>query len=149
MKVGELCMRDVVVTGGETGIIELAALMREYHVGDIVITKDESNKKVPVGIVTDRDIVLEIVAKEVQYGSCTASDIMSTELLCVREEDEVWQTLEIMRSKGIRRVPVVDTDDGLVGIISADDIVEFLAEEMRHVTALYRHQPLKEQHRRP
>lgn len=140
MKTGELCMRDVIVSDGETGIVELAGLMREYHVGDIVITKDRNGVKVPVGIITDRDIVLEIVAKEVSYSTCIASDIMSDDLVTANEDDELWRTLELMRAKGVRRIPVVSSDSGLAGIVSADDIVDFLAEEMKQLVSLYRYQ---------
>ncbi|MDH5216790.1 MAG: CBS domain-containing protein [Gammaproteobacteria bacterium] len=149
MKTGELCIRDVVVVNGDTGIVEIAGLMREYHVGDVVVVKEKDGNRQPVGIVTDRDIVLEIVAREVPLGSCTAIDIMSGNLVTANENDDVWQVLEVMREKGIRRAPVVDNENILVGIISTDDIIDFLAEEMKQVVSVARYQPIREQQNRP
>ena len=149
MKTGELCIRDVVVVNGDTGIVEIAGLMREYHVGDVVVVKEKDGNRQPVGIVTDRDIVLEIVAREVPLGSCTAIDIMSGNLVTANENDDVWQILEVMREKGIRRAPVVDNENILVGIISTDDIIDFLAEEMKQVVSVARYQPIREQQNRP
>lgn len=149
MKTGELCMRDVVVVNGDSGIVEIAGLMREYHVGDVVVVKEKGGNRQPVGIVTDRDIVLEIVAREVPLGSCAAIDIMSGNLVTANENDDVWQVLEVMREKGIRRAPVVDNENILVGIISTDDIIDFLAEEMKQVVSVARYQPIREQQNRP
>lgn len=148
MKTGELCVRDVVVVNGDAGIIEIAGLMREYHVGDVVVVKQKDGEREPIGIVTDRDIVLEMIAKEVPLGACTAIDIMSGNLVSANENDDVWQVLDVMRNKGVRRVPVVDGDNILVGIISTDDIVDFLAEEMKQIVLVSRYQPIREQQKR-
>lgn len=136
MPVGELCIRQVVVTARKTSVLEAAKLMRQHHVGDVVVTDEISGHRVPVGIVTDRDIVLEVLAQELDATSLTVGDIMTGDLITVRENDGVFQTIQLMRAKGARRAPVVDGQGVLVGIVSADDFVELLAEELNQLAKL-------------
>ena len=117
------CSRDETVQGA-------AFLMRKHHVGDLVVVDGSDDTAIPVGIVTDRDIVVSVVALGLDPASLQVGDIMSDDLLTCREEDDVYQTIEHMRVRGIRRVPVVNRHGGLAGIVSADDLLEFLAEEM-------------------
>lgn len=130
MSIGEHCTRRVVTAEKDTGIIELAKLMRKHHVGDVVVVEKVTDRLLPLGIITDRDIVLELIAMEVDLDLVTAGDIMSTELITARQEDGLWDTLELMCSKGIRRLPVVNELDFLEGILSVDDLVNLLADEL-------------------
>ena len=149
MPVGELCIRQVVVTPRKTSVLEAAKLMRQYHVGDIVVTDEIGGRKVPVGIVTDRDIVLEVLAQELDATSLSAGDIMSSDLITVRENEGVFQTIQLMRAKGARRAPVVNSEGALVGIVSVDDLVELLAEELSQLAKLIaREQKLEAELRR-
>jgi CBS domain-containing protein len=136
MKAGELCVRDVIVADTASGVKEIAGLMREFHVGDIVIVKDRETCREPVGIVTDRDIVIELIARDTPVEACSAGDIMSSELYTAREDEPVWQVIQSMRDKGVRRVPVIDSGNCLVGILSWDDVIDFLAEEMKAMASL-------------
>ena len=136
MPVGELCIRQVVVTPRTTPVLELAKLMRKHHVGDIVVTDDSAPRRTPVGIVTDRDIVLEVLAQDLDAASLSAGDIMSGDLIMVRENEGVFQTIQLMRAKGARRAPVVNNEGVLVGIVSVDDLVELLAEELSQLAKL-------------
>jgi CBS domain-containing protein len=110
--------------------------MRQYHVGDIVITDEADEKRLPVGIVTDRDIVLEVFAQGIDATKLTVGDIMTGDLLTVKEYEGVFRTIQLMRAKGARRAPVVDKDGALLGIISADDFIELLAEELSELARL-------------
>lgn len=130
MTVGEFCTREVIFVEKKTGIVEAAQLMRQYHVGTLIVVEDRADQAVPVGIITDRDIVVEIIAQEVDLDAVAAEDIMSYDLVCVQENDGIWETLVQMRSKGIRRVPVVNERGGLEGILTMDDLIELLAEEL-------------------
>jgi len=130
MSLGELCNRVVVVTTRTTGVDEAARLMREHHVGSLVVVDDTAIGRKPVGIVTDRDIVIEVVAAGVAPDSVTVGDVMAPELVTARESDEPWDTIQRMRAKGVRRVPVVDREGALVGIVTVDDLVETVAEEL-------------------
>jgi CBS domain-containing protein len=130
MPIGELCSREVVFATRKTSITEAAQLMRQYHVGDLVVVDLVDNKRVPVGVVTDRDIVIEIVGESLQVDDFTIGDIMSRQLISVPEKEGVIETILLMRAHGIRRIPVVDDEGGLAGIISADDMLDLLAEEL-------------------
>jgi CBS domain-containing protein len=130
MTVGKICNREVVITTPEATLIAVAKLMREYHVGDVVVVKARGDEKVPVGIITDRDIVLAIVASEVDLDAVLAGDIMSHELLTAGEQESIWDVLQRMRSHGVRRLPVVNARGGLEGILSVNDFLELISEEL-------------------
>ncbi len=130
MPIGEFCNREVVFATRKMSIPEAAQLMRQHHVGDLVVVDETERKRVPVGIVTDRDIVIEIIAKSLDLNDFTVGDIMSPQLVSVQDNEGVFETIRLMRAKGIRRIPVVNQAGGLEGIVSADDILDLLAEEM-------------------
>jgi CBS domain-containing protein len=130
MPIGEFCNREVVFATRETSIPEAAQLMRQYHVGDLVVVDEIDGKRVPVGIVTDRDIVIEIISQSLDINEFKVGDIMSPQLISVQEKEGVFETIRLMRAKGIRRIPIINQEGGLEGIVSADDILDLLAEEM-------------------
>ena len=130
MPVGEICNREVVVAERTTTIVEAARIMRRYHVGDLVVVDEVQGRRVPVGMVTDRDMVVEVIAREQPFASCTVSAIMSATVVCVPETAGVIEAIQLMRSHGVRRVPVVDAGCALVGILAADDLLDLLAEEL-------------------
>ena len=130
MNAGELCSRDVVVAYRDTGLIEAAKLMREHHIGSLVVVGERLSEKLPIGMITDRDIVVAAVAKEVDPRTLTVGDVMSAGALVVREQDGITDALRMMREKGVRRIPVVSDKGALVGILAIDDILELVAEEM-------------------
>ena len=88
--------------------------MREHHVGGLVVVKEKSGKRVPVGIVTDRDLVIEVIAEGVDMGDISVGDIMSDQLVTAREGDDLLETIKMMRARGIRRLPVIDDDGALL-----------------------------------
>ena len=149
MRVGEFCNREVVVIDEESSITEAARIMREYHVGDVVSVKTHYGKQVPTGILTDRDIALEIVAKGTNPESVSVGDAMSYELVTVQEDDDLLHVLEVMRDKGIRRVPVIDVDEALVGIMTVDDILDVLSEIFVDIVHLVDTQRRREVKARP
>ena len=130
MSIGEFCTREVVIVERGTGIVELAQLMRKHHVGDVIVVDIQDDLVVPVGIVTDRDIVVELIAGKVDLDSVTTGDVMSPELITAKEKEGIWDTLQRMRSRGIRRMPVINEDGGLEGILTVDDLIELLADEL-------------------
>ena len=130
MSVGELCNRTVIVTSRTTRLDEAARLMREHHVGSIVVVDETAAGSKPVGIVTDRDIVIEIVAAGVSPATVTVEEIMAPDLVVAKEGEDLLDTLMRMRAKGIRRVPVVNGVGALLGILSLDDMLGVLAEHV-------------------
>lgn len=136
MTIGTICTRETVIAKRDDTIVEVAKLMREHHVGDIVVVKESEGEKVPIGIVTDRDLVVEILAQELSPDAVTAGDIMSYEIVTARDTDSIWTTLQKMRLKGVRRIPVVNQRGGLAGIVSLDDLLELLSEELTGLTKI-------------
>lgn len=130
MSVGEICNREVIITSKESTIFEVAKLMRDHHVGDVIVVDSNGIQPVPIGIITDRDIVVELIAKEVALDSVTVADVMTYDLFTAKERDGIWSTLECMRTRGIRRMPVVNEQGGLEGILTVDDLLELFSEEL-------------------
>ena len=130
MTIGTVCNREVVFIHAQASIPVAARLMREYHVGDLVVIKEKTGKRVPVGIITDRDIVLEVIAEGVSMDDVNVGDIMSDNLVTARENDGLLDTIKVMRAKGIRRLPVVNDDNELVGILSVDDLIDLFSEQI-------------------
>lgn len=149
MKVREICNREVVIVGRDDSILEAAKLMRHLHVGDVVVVRDRSGERVPVGILTDRDIVVKLLAREVDPKSVSIGDAMSFEVITAQEEDDVSDTIEKMRRHGVRRVPVVNRDGVLEGIFSLDDYLELMAEEFGSLAQLIKIEQRQEYRERP
>jgi CBS domain-containing protein len=144
MAIGDICKRDVAFAGRETTSQAAAKLMRHYHVGSLVVIDQNDGRRKPVGIVTDRDLVVEIYALDLDPTVITIGDIMTTELVTVPESFGVMETTQLMRMKGIRRVPVVDGDGNLVGIVTVDDVLQVLAEELTEVARTVPHEQSRE-----
>ena len=147
MRIGEICTVQTVYCEREESVQGAAMLMRKHHVGDLVVV-EPNGERVPVGIVTDRDIVVSVIALGLDPASLLVGDIMSDDLLTTSENDDVYETIERMRYRGIRRVPVVNSAGGLTGIVSADDLLEFLAEEMGELSRISSHQQSHEKRAR-
>lgn len=130
MSIGYYCNREVIVTGPNTSALEASRLMREHHVGTLVVVEKRGEDVLPKGIVTDRDLVLEIMAPNLNPEMVQVSDFMSLTLHTVKEEDHVADVVRTMRSHSIRRIPVVNGQGHLEGIVSMDDLIVLIAEEM-------------------
>ncbi len=131
MRLGELCARQVLTCEAGLSAAQVAALMREHHVGDVVVVRPlaPGQGHEPVGIVTDRDLVVQVMAKGVDPESVTAGDLMSPVSTALDSEmvyDAIWR----MRRKGFRRLPIVNEQRGLVGLATVDDLAQFLAEAL-------------------
>src|SRR5512143_2263590 len=144
MSVGELCNREVVIAEKTLPVTEAARLMRSRHVGDLVVVEEKGGRMHPVGIVTDRDIVVEVVAAGVNADALKVGDIMGLDVATVRESEGLFEALRYMRDKGVRRMPVVDSSGGLVGILTLDDVLGLLAEEMAERAKLVSHERQRE-----
>jgi len=149
MAIGDICTRETVFTTKDSTIGAAARLMREHHVGDLVVVEEKNGRRIPVGILTDRDLVVEILAKEVDMNSLTVGDLMIEDLVTAREGDGLYETIQRMRAKGVRRVPVVDTHGSLVGIVSVDDLLDLLADELTALARLVSREQARERTRRP
>ncbi len=148
MFTNEICNRDVIVIQRNEAALEAAKLMRQHHVGDVIVVDDRNGVRVPVGIVTDRDLVVEIVAPELDIAVITVGDIMAPELHTVKENTGVFEAIRLMRSKTIRRLPVVAENGGLIGILTLDDVLEMLSQELLNLAKLVRYEQKKEMRHR-
>lgn len=144
MPIKECCNTSVVSCGPDTSIPDVAALMRKHHIGDVIIVEEKDGSRLPLGIVTDRDIVMETISVQIDATVFTAGDIMTSPLVTVREDQGFIETLRLMRHHKIRRLPVVTHEGTLCGIVTADDVINLLAMELSLMTAAIIDQPLKE-----
>ena len=145
MNAKECCNREVLVISKDQTPLDAARLMRQHHIGSVVIVEECNGGKRPVGLVTDRDIAIEVVAEEVDPNEVSVLDITRRPLMLANESDALSDCLTLMKQKGVRRLPIVDAEGILVGILSLDDIVELVAEQLNDLVSLIKHQPQKEQ----
>lgn len=149
MRIGGIATLEAVHCKREASVLEAALLMRQHHVGDLIVVDEVAGALSPVGILTDRDIVVSLVAEGLDATIIEAGDIMSPELLAASEDADVHETIERMRFKGVRRMPVINGSGNLVGIVSVDDLMEFLAEEMTELSRIsLRQQSIEKQIRK-
>lgn len=136
MQVGEYCNRDVIVIARDETPLTAAWIMRKYDVGDVVIVDRVGSRSIPLGIVTDRDITLEIVAAEVDPRSIAVIDLVLRPLITVSDKDDICACTVYMKSNNVRRAPVVDANGYLIGIITIDDIIEHFSTQLDEVASL-------------
>ena len=140
MSIEKICTRTVIVIDRNESATEAAKLMRQHHVGDLVVTNERDDIRKPLGIVTDRDIVVSVVALGVVPDRITVGDIMSSNAHVAREDEDELEVAERMRGLGVRRVPVVDTLGALVGIVAMDDLLEHLSEGLDSIAHIHERQ---------
>ena len=148
MPISECCNIGVVCCEADASIPDVAQLMRKHHVGDVVVVERKDDGRIPIGIMTDRDIVIETIALQLDVNLFTAGDFMSSPLVTVNEDEDFVETLRLMRAHNIRRMPVVSHTGTLYGIVTADDIVNLLSMELSLMTGAIVAQPIKEGHLR-
>lgn len=136
MTVGTICNREVITVQRNASVLDAAMLMRKHHVGDVVVIEAHKEKLTPIGMVTDRDIVIELVATELDCKVITTGDIMVANLSVIKESAGVFEAIKTMTSKGVRRLPVVSDQGELVGIVTLDDLLLLLAKEFGALSKL-------------
>lgn len=145
MLVADICTKDVVTAPLGEPLLDTARKMRERHVGAVVIVAEREGMTVPVGVVTDRDVVVEaVVPKLDQIATMTVDDLLSRDIVTVNAGVNVDRALEIMSDAGVRRAPVVDGRGALVGVVTVDDLIETLAARLIGVVGVIRKQQASE-----
>jgi len=145
---GDLCTREIVVAPRTSSLTEAARLMRERHVGSLVIVEERPTGRVPVGMITDRDLVTAVLAPDVDVHALRVEDVMNSEPVVVREQASLFDALAAMRGQGVRRVVVTDAQGLLQGVLALDDVVEVVAEQMQAISkALASGRPREARHR--
>jgi CBS domain-containing protein len=139
MNVGSICTRRVITVSPQFDVQAAAELMRQEHVGFLVVVAEQSrDPQPPLGVITDRDITIAVVAKRADPAALRVGDLMSIQPELVGESDAIDVALRTMRRAGVRRVPVVNGRGEVVGVLSLDDLLEFIAREMESLSGAIR-----------
>jgi len=150
MQIGDMCNREVVFVEKTESVLVAAKLMRERHVGDLVVIELRDGEQRPVGILTDRDLVVSVLATDARdLERLLIQDVLTRAVVTVREADPMNEAIRLMRVHGVRRLPVVDADDHLVGLVAFDDVVEYLAELLGDLALISTAQRRREEKLRP
>ena len=148
MQLKDLCVFDVACCTPDISVTAAARLMREHHTGDLVVIDNADEEREPVGIVTDRDIVVEVLAQGRDPNKTTVGDIMSKRLVIASESEEASQALQRMVAHGVRRIPVVDDEQCVQGIVTLDDMLRVHAEEANSLAQIVSKEQTREQRAR-
>lgn len=145
MLVRDYANMNVICCDADAPIAEVAGLMRRHHVGDVIVVDHQREAaRMPIGIVTDRDILVETIALGVEAKLFTASDLMASPVTTVQEDASLTEALAIMRGKQVRRLPVVNRAGELFGILTADDVLNVVASELSMIAGIVVEQPIRE-----
>jgi len=137
MTAGELCNRTVYIIRADENVLEAARLMKRYHVGCLVVVEERGRDRVPIALVTDRDLVVKGLAEASgDLQTMPVSQVMSDGLTTARDTEDAFDVRKKMRARGVRRIPVVDAENRLQGIIAFDDMVEWMAQELTDLAQL-------------
>lgn len=129
MTLNDICTLNVAFCARDTNLLQAARLMRERHTGTLVVVDDPQGVRTPAGIVTDRDIVVEALANELDPAKTSVAKIMGTRLVIGNAAETLTEAIERMRLHGVRRLPVVDRTGCLVGIVTLDDMLTLHARQ--------------------
>jgi signal-transduction protein with cAMP-binding, CBS, and nucleotidyltransferase domain len=130
MTVGRICCREVDVATSDESVQVAARRMHDRKVGTLVVIDDARH---PIGIVTDRDLAVRIVATGRDAAMTSIGEVMTRTPRSIGEHEPIESALSAMRVTGCRRITVVDRDGSLVGLISLDDVLALLTEEFRQI----------------
>jgi len=133
MNIGEICTREIVFTDRGASLQEAAELMRERHVGTLLVTGDSGDGPQVVGIVTDRDVVVDAVARGLDVTQTEIGELASDDLAAMPLEASVDEAISAMKERRVRRL-VVEDDGAVYGVLSLDDLFDALAHEMSELS---------------
>jgi len=147
MNAHELCQRNVVTVRRHEELGTAAWMMRERHVGCLVVVEPAGimGGERPIGMLTDRDIVTHVIVQEADPREVRVEDVMTRHPVTVWTTSSLDEALQRMREGHVRRVPVVDERGRLAGILALDDIFEYLSTRQLFVTPIRRHDHPREQ----
>ncbi len=147
---GEFCNREVVFATAHERVTEVAKRMRDHHVGSVVVVEERAEGRVPIGVLTDRDIVVGLIALEPAYlERALVNDICSPQVTVAHEGEDLYAVMTRMRLHGLRRLPVVNRQNVLQGLIAFDDLLDHVAEELNKLAAILERQQNMESELRP
>ena len=148
MLLKEVCTASVVTCGPQTTILQAASLMRHRHVGDLVVVDDPQDQGVPLGIVTDRDIVIEVLGNGLDPAKTTVGCLMRKPVVIANESEDTTQVIQRMQANGVRRLPVVAHEGEVVGIITLNDLLRLFVADANSLLGVMTKGQINEQHSR-
>lgn len=142
MKIIELCRRNAITVRRREGLLDAARLMREHHIGYLVVVEPDFTEATarPIGVLTDRDIVVAAVSRGLDPATLTVGDVMTPNPVTVPGTDSIAVALQELRRVGVRRLPVVGSVGELIGVLSLDDVLALLASEIHDITGALRNE---------
>ncbi|HTY49014.1 MAG TPA: CBS domain-containing protein [Steroidobacteraceae bacterium] len=144
MNLGNLCRRHFVTAQTGAPVSEVATLMRDEHVGAVIVTDAARDQQRVLGIITDRDIVRAQLSRTADLSRLSAGEVMTHNPLVLSELDSVGSAIADLRARGVRRAPVVAEDGSLVGLLSADDLLVHLARKLGALAGIVERQIRRE-----
>jgi CBS domain-containing protein len=144
MNVGQMCSRGVIHVSESATLQDVAVLMRDRHVGAVVVVTSPLDAPVPVGIITDRDIVRAQIEHASDLARLRAADAMTKDLLTLRVDQQLDDAIESMRARGVRRTPVLTAQGALFGFLATDDLVAETVRQLGTLAQLFQRQPVAE-----
>ena len=134
---------DVVFVDQDMPLVEVAKLMRDRGIGDVIVTKFVDQKLKPVGMITDRDLVVGILAEQKSIETMRAIDLMAQPITVAYDTDGIYDMIKIMKKEGIGRLPIVDDRGSLLGIVTAKKLLQILAQEFNDLINFSRKSKIK------
>lgn len=144
MRVADICSRPALHVTPDASVLSVAKLMRTQHVGALVVMEPKEDGDQPVGMITDRDITVAVAAAGVSTEAITAGDIMTARIATCEEDANLFEAILIMRQRGVRRLPVINSQHALVGMLTADDIYGALGSHLRELSHVMTRERLQE-----
>lgn len=123
MNIGSICQRRIVGTDSASSLVEAAGLMRDHHVGALVVTTPTPEGLSVSGIVTDRDLVIEVLARGLDASRILIGELARERVVSVSQDDDLDDAIAAMHEGGVRRLLVTDGEEQLIGIVSFDDLM--------------------------
>jgi len=138
MNIGSICTRRMIAVDSSSTLAQAAGLMREHHVGALIVTSQTAAGPCVTGIVTDRDLVIDVLARGLETAGIKIGDLASDKIASVPEEADMAGAMAVMQAHGVRRVLVTDADKRVTGIVSLDDLMDASAKELAGLAAVIR-----------
>jgi CBS domain-containing protein len=141
MSVGEVCTREFVTARADDSLATVARLMIDEHVGMVVVVAGHTGPPLPIGVITDRDVVRTMLKQGGTLDEIRVADVLTPDPLILPEDESVPEAIDRLRARGVRRAPVLGEHGALIGVVPVDDLFAWLAAQLDHLAKLVELQP--------